>query len=134
MIHILPNVQHISIIFCDCAMSYDSTYFSQLKILLYIQKYSTLSLAENNEKKRSHLLIYKFCKYYSQTIELPRSVCVALAYAICGSQCTASLFFPLYATSWILTSVSVKMGHTQKSISLQTAKYIPNPSTTVPRP
>lgn len=27
--------------------------FSQLKILLYIQKYSTLSLAENNEKRES---------------------------------------------------------------------------------
>lgn len=34
-------------------MFYDTTYFSQLKILLYIQKYSTLSLAENNEKRES---------------------------------------------------------------------------------
>lgn len=25
--------------------------------------------------KKSHLLIYKFCKYYSQTKTLPRSVC-----------------------------------------------------------
>lgn len=33
-------------------MSYDTTYFSQLKILLYIQKYSTLSLAEKKKMKK----------------------------------------------------------------------------------